>query len=61
VGYGDITAETKGQMIYASLTMLVGIGFFGYVLGNIASLLVRLDAAREAHLEILSRVDSFMR
>ena len=61
VGYGDITPDTKAQMIYASLTMLVGIGFFGYVLGNIASLLVRLDAAREAHLEILSRVDSFMR
>jgi voltage-gated potassium channel len=61
VGYGDITPETKAQMVYASLTMLVGIGFFGYVLGNIASLLVRLDAAREAHLETLSRVDSFMR
>ncbi len=61
VGYGDITAVTKAQMIYASVTMLAGIGFFGYVLGNLASLLVRLDAAREAHLEILSRVDSFMR
>jgi voltage-gated potassium channel len=61
VGYGDITPDTKAQMIYASLTMLVGIGFFGFVLGNIASLLVRLDAAREAHLETLSRVDSFMR
>jgi len=60
VGYGDITPNTTPQMIYACMTMLVGIGFFGYVLGNIASLLARLDAAREEHLELLSRVESFM-
>ena len=38
-------------MIYAAATMMVGIGFFGYVLGNVTSLFARLDAAREQHLE----------
>jgi hypothetical protein len=61
VGYGDITAETPLQMIYAAATMLAGIGFFGYVLGNVASLFARIDAAREQHLEQLDRVESFMR
>jgi voltage-gated potassium channel len=61
VGYGDITAKTPVQMIYAAATMLAGIGFFGYVLGNVTSLFARLDAAREQYLELLDRVESFMR
>jgi len=61
VGYGDITPETPSQMIYASITMLIGIGFFGYVLGNIASLFARLDSAREQYLELRDRVEAFMR
>ena len=61
VGYGDITARTPLQMIYAAASMLVGIGFFGYVLGNVTSLFARLDAAHEQHLEQLDRVEAFMR
>jgi len=61
VGYGDITAKTPVQMLYAAATMLVGIGFFGYVLGNVTSLFARLDAAREQHLEQLDRIETFMR
>lgn len=61
VGYGDISARTNPQMIYASLTMVAGVGVFGYLLGNVASLLARLDAAREQYLERLDRVDAFMR
>lgn len=61
VGYGDISPKTPLQMAYASLTMIVGVGFFGYVLSNVASLLARMDAAREEHLAIIDRVEAFMR
>lgn len=61
VGYGDISARTNSQMVYAALTMVVGVGVFGYMLGNVASLLARLDAAREQYLQMLDRVDTFMR
>ena len=61
VGYGDITPKTLPQMLYASATMLVGIAFFGYVLGNVASLFSRLDAAREQYLGLRDRVETFMR
>lgn len=61
VGYGDISAKTPMQMLYASMTMIVGVGFFGYVLSNVASLLARLDAAREEHLAVLDKVEAFMR
>jgi voltage-gated potassium channel len=60
VGYGDITPKTLPQMLYAAATMLIGIGFFGYVLGNVASLFSRLDAAREQYLELRDRVETFM-
>jgi len=59
VGYGDIAAKTVPQMLYANLSQIVGVAFFGFVLSNIASLLSRMDAAREAHLGRLDRVESF--
>lgn len=61
VGYGDITPTTSAQMLYASCAMIIGVGFFGFVLSNVASLLARLDASREQYLSILDGVEAFMR
>ena len=60
VGYGDIVAKIPSQMIYASCTQLVGVGVFGFILSNVASLLSRLDAARESHMDNLDQVETFM-
>ena len=61
VGYGDIVPTTTPQMIYACAVMVGGVGFFGFVLGNVASLLSRLDAARLHHEEQRGRIEEFMR
>lgn len=61
VGYGDVVPVTLGQMFYANITMVLGVAFFGYVLSNVASLLARLDAAREEYLANLDRVEAFIR
>ncbi len=61
VGYGDISAKTLPQMGYASMTMVIGVAFFGYVLSNVASVLARLDSAREEYLSLLDKVEAFMR
>lgn len=61
VGYGDISAKTLPQMAYASMTMVVGVAFFGYVLSNVASVLARMDSAREEYLSLLDKVEAFMR
>lgn len=61
VGYGDISAKTMPQMIYCMATMVVGVAFFGYVLSNVASILARLDSAREEYLSLLDKVEAFMR
>lgn len=60
VGYGDISAKTAPQMLFACFTQLIGVGVFGFVLSNVASLLSRLDAAREHHMENLDRMETFM-
>jgi voltage-gated potassium channel len=61
VGYGDVVAKTIPQMLYANATQIVGVAFFGYVLSNMASLLSRLNAARESHLGRLDKIESFFR
>ena len=61
VGYGDIVAKTSSQMLFAAFTQLIGVGVFGFVLSNVASLLSRLDAAREHHMNTLDKVETYMR
>ena len=61
VGYGDISAKTIPQMLFASGVQITGVAVFGYVLSNVASLLSRSDAAREHHMDNLDRIETFMR
>jgi voltage-gated potassium channel len=61
VGYGHISAKTIPQMMFASGTQVVGVAVFGYVLSNVASLLARLDASREHHMNLLDKVEAYMR
>lgn len=61
VGYGDITPKTLPQMAYACGIMLLGVGFFGYILSNITSLVARLDASKVHFEELRDRVEAYMR
>ena len=61
VGYGDIHPQSLAQMLYACLAMLVGVGVFGFILGNVATLLLRIDAERERYLSKVDRAEAFMR
>lgn len=61
VGYGDIAAKTIPQMLYACVVQVTGVGVFGFILSNVASLLARSDAAREHHMDSLDKVETFMK
>lgn len=61
VGYGDISAKTPPQMLFAAMTQVLGVGVFGFVLSNVASLLSRIDAAREHHMDSLDKIETYMR
>lgn len=61
VGYGDITPMNVTETIYAILVMLVGIGIYGFIIGNVASLLSNIDPVRTKYLEEMEGVNAFMR
>jgi len=61
VGYGDVTPATAGQAIYAMVVMVLGVGVYGYVIGNVASLLSRMDTARTHYVATMERLAGFFR
>ena len=56
VGYGDVTPEDNSQKIYAVGTMISGLVFYGYLIGNIAGILFKKDPAQENYLRNLERL-----
>lgn len=61
VGYGDITPETPAQMMYAIMTMLFGVGLFGYGIGNVAHMLANIDQVQAHFHSSLDRLATFLR
>lgn len=61
IGYGDITPSTSWQMVYTIFVQLLGAGMFGYMIGNIASLLANVDISRTQFQERLEKLSNFMR
>jgi Cyclic nucleotide-binding domain/Ion transport protein len=61
VGYGDIVPKTNAQIGYAMVVILLGVGVYGYVIGNVANLLANLDMAKRHHMENMERLVAFLR
>lgn len=61
VGYGDVTPTTPAQTVYAMSVMLLGVGLYGFVIGNLATLLTRVDMAKAQYLATLERLTGFLR
>jgi voltage-gated potassium channel len=60
VGYGDITPTSNAQMLYAMVVMLIGVGVYGYVIGNVATLLANIDLAKAHYQANLERLSTFL-
>lgn len=63
IGYGDITPDRERiiEMVYTMIIQVLGAGAYGYIIGNIASLLANIDLAKVHHQERVDRIISFMR
>ncbi|MBE7439446.1 MAG: cyclic nucleotide-binding domain-containing protein [Spirochaetales bacterium] len=61
VGYGDITPANSAQRIYAMIVMMLGVGAYTFVIGNVASVLGSLDFARSQLQEKQDRLMRFLR
>lgn len=60
VGYGDITPSTNGQMLYDIGVMILGVGMYAYIIGNIATILTYTDPARAEYVKQQERLAAFM-
>ncbi len=63
IGYGDITPnhDRNIELLYTMGAQLMGAGAFGYIIGNIATLLTNLDVAKTRHRERVDGVNNYMR
>ena len=61
VGYGDITPLTNAQTIYTMFVMVLGVGMYGYIIGNVANLLANVDMARAHYLSNMERLSTFLK
>ncbi len=60
VGYGDIVPVTLDQKVYAIFVMMLGVGIYAYLIGNIASLISSLDPVRANYMQQRERLGAFM-
>jgi voltage-gated potassium channel len=61
VGYGDVTPVTTVQTISTMVVMLLGVGVYGFVIGNVANLLSKVDMARSQYVATVERLTGFLR
>lgn len=59
-GYGDIHPENPVEKIFALFSMIMGIFFYGYVSGTIASTLANMDSSRVAYRQKFDAVRLYM-
>lgn len=63
VGFGDICAYNRGEMIVASLSMIIGAIILGYVVGHVSLLLEDYhitETIRRKNLEVLTNYCVFI-
>ena len=60
VGYCDVKLSTIAHKIYAMMVMLFGVGVYGFVIGNVANILLKRDPARTQFLNNLEKLRSFV-
>lgn len=60
VGYGDVVLSTVPQKIYAMVVMLFGVGVYGYIIGNVANILLKRDPARTQYFDNIGKLRAFV-
>ena len=60
VGYGDISPVTDLQKVLTMVAMFLGVAVYGYVIGNVASLLSNIDVAKAGFLKQMEDINSFL-
>lgn len=63
IGYGDYgpNHDSNLQIIYTIIVQIIGVGMFGYIIGNVATLIVNIDTARADFHAKMEEVHNYMR
>jgi len=61
IGYGDITPSNNIQIIFTIIVEIIGVGMYGFIIGNISSLLANIDIARKQFQEKIERINIFFK
>jgi voltage-gated potassium channel len=63
IGYGDYTPnhDSNGQIIYTVIVMIFGVGMYGYIIGNVATLIANIDVARANYQAKMEEINDFLR
>lgn len=60
IGYGDIVPSTIEQTIYVMCVEIVGVAFYGFVIGNIANILSKKDPSKLHYQNNLENLSSLV-
>ncbi|GMI14929.1 hypothetical protein TrVE_jg6054 [Triparma verrucosa] len=61
VGYGDIVPQNDAERAYSIFSMLLGGGYYGFIVATMASLVSNLDANAKSYYEKMDNVTSYMK
>jgi hypothetical protein len=61
IGYGDITPTNNIGRIFTMIIMILGVGTYGVVIGNVSRLIIAADRFKEAKKEKVSELSMFMK
>lgn len=61
VGYGDITPNRNIEYVFTMVVMLLGASFYAFLIGNIASLLSTLNAAKASFWNRIEGINQYLR
>jgi hypothetical protein len=63
IGYGDYTPshDSNLQIVYTMVVMIFGVGMYGYIIGNVATLIANLDTARATYQDKMEEINDFLR
>jgi hypothetical protein len=63
IGYGDYSPshDSNLQIVYTTVVMVFGVGMYGYIIGNVSSLIANLDVARANYQKKMEEVNEILR
>lgn len=63
VGYGDITPDPNNslQLLFTIITQFIGVGMYGFIIGNISTVIANIDIAKSQYREKMERINTFLK